>query len=164
MAGRSFMASQLSELFRRNPDAYALILGSPEYNRISGRAEFWQTQNGVVVVTYLTGLPFLPGRCSENILAFHIHDGKGCAGDTDDPFKDAGSHYNPYGCPHPAHAGDMPPLFVAGGYAFLVFLTDRFKLTEVIGLPVVVHESKDDFTTQPSGGAGKKIACGVIKK
>lgn len=26
----------------------------------------------------------------------------------------------------------------------------------------MIHRSPDDFTTQPSGNSGEKIACGVI--
>lgn len=40
--------------------------------------------------------------------------------------------------------------------------TDRFYVDEIIGKTVIVHEDPDDFHTQPSGNAGKKIACGVI--
>jgi len=28
---------------------------------------------------------------------------------------------------------------------------------------VIIHDNPDDFTTQPSGNSGTKIACGVIK-
>jgi Cu/Zn superoxide dismutase len=42
------------------------------------------------------------------------------------------------------------------------FFTQRFKLSEVIGLPVIIHARPDDFTTQPSGNSGEMIACGLI--
>ena len=71
-------------------------------------------------------------------------------------------HYNPLGCPHPYHAGDMPPIFGAAGYAFSAFVTDRFTVRDVVGRSVILHGSPDDFTTQPSGNAGEKIACGEI--
>ena len=44
------------------------------------------------------------------------------------------------------------------------FLTDRFTLKEIIGRTVVIHSMPDDFTSQPSGNSGEKIACGVIKR
>ena len=79
-----------------------------------------------------------------------------------DPFADAGAHYNPHNCRHPYHAGDMPPLFSNGGFAWMAFYTERFKTDEIIGRTVIIHDLSDDFTTQPSGNSGKKIACGEI--
>ncbi|MGN1098421.1 MAG: superoxide dismutase family protein, partial [Clostridia bacterium] len=79
------------------------------------------------------------------------------------PFADALGHYNPTAQLHPNHAGDMPPLILNGSNAYLSFITGRFRLEEVIGRTVIVHSHHDDFTTQPSGGAGEKIACGVIR-
>ena len=57
----------------------------------------------------------------------------------------------------------MPPLFINDGYAFMIFLTDRFKVDEIIGRTVIIHSMPDDFTTQPSGNSGMKIACGVVE-
>lgn len=81
----------------------------------------------------------------------------------DDPFADAMPHYDPNGCEHPHHAGDLPPLFENNGFALSLVLTDRFSVDEVIGRTVIVHADPDDFTTQPSGNSGEKIACGVIR-
>jgi Cu-Zn family superoxide dismutase len=58
----------------------------------------------------------------------------------------------------------MPPLFAGTGRAFLAFFTDRFTVDEIIGRTVVVHAKPDDFTTQPSGNSGSKIACGQIRR
>jgi len=58
----------------------------------------------------------------------------------------------------------MPPLFCVGNRAFLAFLTDRFSVNEILGKTVVIHDGLDDFTTQPSGNSGNKIACGVISR
>jgi Cu-Zn family superoxide dismutase len=80
-----------------------------------------------------------------------------------DPFSEAMTHYNPNNCLHPFHAGDLPPLFGSRGYAFSVFLSDRFSLSDVLGKTVIIHGNPDDFTTQPSGNAGEKLACGVVK-
>lgn len=41
--------------------------------------------------------------------------------------------------------------------------TDRFRVEEIIGRTVVIHSGADDFKSQPSGNAGEKIACGVIR-
>lgn len=41
---------------------------------------------------------------------------------------------------------------------------DRFNVSDIIGRTVIIHNMAEDFTSQPSGNAGEKIACGVIKK
>jgi len=73
------------------------------------------------------------------------------------------THYNPDTCPHPHHAGDLPPLFRADGYAFAMFLTDRFSVQELIGKTMILHSGPDDFTTRPAGNSRTKIACGTIE-
>ena len=78
-------------------------------------------------------------------------------------FPGTGGHFNPAGAPHPAHAGDLPPLLSCGGRAYLAVLTDRFTVADIIGRTVVIHGGSDDFRSQPAGDAGTKIACGVIK-
>ena len=40
----------------------------------------------------------------------------------------------------------------------------RFTVEEIVGKTVIIHSNADDFTTQPSGNSGEKIACGIIKK
>ena len=95
------------------------------------------------------------------MFAFHIHEGDSCAGES---FPETGGHYNPAARPHPWHAGDLPPLFSHDGSAFLAVRTGRFSLQEILGKTVVIHRQPDDFTTQPSGAAGEKIACGVIRR
>ena len=71
-------------------------------------------------------------------------------------------HYNPQGCPHPYHAGDLPPLFGNQGYAFSAFVTDRFAVREIVEKTIIIHSKPDDFKTQPSGDSGEKMACGKI--
>ena len=154
--------SDFTALFAKKPQALAEIRGSAAYPRIRGHVRFYQTRYGVFVVTELGGLQ-RGGRCASPILAFHIHGGGQCTGNASDPFANAGTHYDPQGCPHPYHAGDLPPIWGADGYAFSAFLTGRFTVKEIIGKTAVVHKGFDDFTTQPAGNAGEKIACGEIR-
>lgn len=149
-------------LFRHRPDAVASVRGSDAFPAIDGRVRFYQTPFGVMVVSEFSGLPDSAERCESPIFAFHIHEGATCTGDGRDPFADAGGHYDVCGCPHPYHAGDLPPLFCANGFAFSVCLTDRFTVEEILGRTVIVHASFDDFSSQPSGNAGARIACGEI--
>ncbi len=146
------------------PQAAARIAGSETCPGISGTVKFYQTKKGAIVLAESGGLHRSDLPCHERVFGFHLHQGTDCAGNMDDPFVDAMSHYHPYGCGHPHHAGDLPPLFGNDGSALSLFLTSRFSVDEVIGRTVIIHDRPDDFTTQPSGGSGTKIACGVIRR
>ena len=142
-------------------DAAARIQGSREYPELRGSVTFRQTPRGVLVTAEIYGLPY-KGRCNSGIFAMHIHSGKSCTGNKTDPFSDADGHYNPDNCLHPYHAGDLPPLFGNHGYAYMSVLTDRFNVREILNRVVIIHRHPDDFTSQPAGNSGEKIACGVI--
>lgn len=145
------------------PDAEASIHGSSDYPSLTGHIRFYQTPHGVLAAAEIHGLPDKTAPTRSGVFGFHIHSGKCCTGTSADPFADAKMHYNPDNLDHPYHAGDLPPLFSNRGCAFCSFLTDRFSLDGIIGKTVVIHSKPDDFTTQPSGNSGEKIACGQIK-
>lgn len=149
-------------VFERPANAAAFLKGSEKYSDVNGMVMFYELPNAVLVCAEVAGLPRGNGICDNPIYAFHIHSGTECTGDETDPFAKTDGHFNPNDCPHPFHAGDMPPLFTVKGRAFLAFLTDRFTMPEILGKTVVIHSRPDDFTTQPSGNAGEKIACAVI--
>ena len=136
-------------------DACACILGGPDAPKLQGTVRFFQRKSGALVVADIRQLPPSP----VGFFALHIHDGNGCGGEE---FSQSGSHYNPKNTKHPAHDGDLPPLLSCHGSAYMAVMTDRFRVCDVIGKTVVIHSGVDDFTTQPAGNAGKKIACGVI--
>lgn len=148
----------------RRPNAVAVICGNDEHTAIRGRVCFYTVNCSVLVSAEIRGLPAGANGCGKRFFAFHIHEGGSCTGNTADPFFDAGMHYNPRNRPHPFHAGDLPPLYGNNGYAFSAFLTGGFSVNEIIGKTVIIHGGIDDFSTQPSGNAGGKIACGVIGK
>jgi Cu-Zn family superoxide dismutase len=75
----------------------------------------------------------------------------------------AGDHWNPTLQPHGNHAGDFPALISNHGRAYMTFFTDKFRVADVIGKAVIIHQSPDDFRTQPAGAAGKRLACGIIQ-
>lgn len=154
----------LFDMLKQPPEAAAYIKGSRKYPNICGRVLFYTVGNAVLVRSEIMGLPEKSAKCQSPLFAFHIHGGNAYTGTAEDPFSNAGMHYNPDNCPHPYHAGDMPPLFGVNGNALSVFLTDRFTVNEIIGKTVIIHANPDDFKTQPSGNSGEKIACGVILK
>lgn len=141
------------------PSAIATLKGSAAYPKISGTIRIFETTEGIVVVADVKGLP-AQAECG-GVFGFHIHEGTGCGGDD---FAETLGHYNPADCPHPYHAGDLPPLFSNHGEAWLAVWTDRFTLQEIIGRTAVIHLHPDDFVTQPAGNSGMKIACGVIRR
>lgn len=147
-----------------NYEAKAEIAGGKEYKSIKGNVYLENYKNGVILTAEIAGLPTRKECCSGSIYGFHIHEGNSCTGNEKDEFADVGTHYNPRNCLHPFHAGDLPPIFENDGYAYMSFFTDRFTIEEVIGKTIIIHDMPDDFTSQPSGNSGKKIACGVIRR
>ncbi len=151
-------------ILKRNPGATGDIQGDNKHPDLEGHVDFYQVRSGVLMTVEVYGLPTQSGTCTGKVFGFHIHDGGECSGDNEDPFKNVGMHYNPSRCSHPQHAGDLPPLFENSGYAWMAFYTNRFKLSEIIGRTIIIHQLPDDFTTPPSGASGSKIACGEIKR
>lgn len=148
--------------------AFAIIEGGSDYPGIRGCVFFTPMAEGTLVTASVYGLPAWKaapdGGQPVGPFGFHIHEHGECSESSgDDPFHSAGGHWNPDGHPHGNHAGDMPVLFSANGYSYLSFYTNRFKVHDIIGKAVIIHENPDDFRTQPAGNSGKRIACGVIR-
>lgn len=143
-----------------HPGAIAWVNGNEQYPDLNGSVKFYHTTyGGVLVEAEIFGLPNIAVPGSSNFYAMHIHE----SGDCGEHFSHTGLHYNPGNMPHPDHAGDMPPLLGSQGYAFSVFYDKRFAIRDIIGRSVIIHEKPDDFTSQPAGNAGNKIACGTIE-
>lgn len=140
----------------RLPNAAAIIKGSEDYPDLRGKVSFFQEKDGVLVKAEIVGLP----KNDSGFFGFHIHEGNNCEGED---FPNTGGHLNPQSRPHPSHIGDLPPLLSCNGKASMTVRTCRFKVREIIGRTVIIHYGSDDFRTQPSGNAGEKIACGVIR-
>lgn len=135
-------------------------------SQVQGQVAFKKANQGLRVSVQLTGLT--PNQAH----AIHIHANGDCsAADA----TSAGGHFNPdhqiHGSVNTAHhAGDLPNITAdAQGHASVDFIAkdlslDNGALTDIKGRSVVVHERADDYHSQPAGNAGKRIACGVIKK
>jgi len=136
---------------------------------LTGTVVMRQTASGMVHVTIdAQGVP--PGTH-----AFHIHETGRCEADIG--YQSAGGHLagdKEHGIdstegPHP---GDFPNVFVSDeGVLHAEFFTrrislDRFgdeSLLDADGSSVILHENADDYGSQPSGDAGDRIACGIVK-
>ena len=132
------------------PQALARVAGGNDAPCLFGTVKFYQMGKHVLVVADICGLP----KSETGFYALHMHEGGSC--------REPGGHYNPVAVPHPTHAGDLPPLLSCDGKAFLAVLTNRFTIREILGRTVIIHSGPDDFTTQPSGSPGSRLACGVI--
>lgn len=147
--------------------AKANIKGGLLYPEIKGEVIFLQYPKFVEVSVMIHNLPKFERSEGLKIapFGFHIHNGKNCeVGQINDQFPLVGSHYNPNDQPHGNHAGDFPVLMpLSNGTVMMKFTTDKFKLNEVLGYPVVIHLSPDDYSTEPAGNSGIKIACGTIE-
>lgn len=134
-----------------------------------GDAVFEQAPSGVIVHVRVAGLP--PGA-----KGVHLHSVGACTPD----FSAAKGHINPEGRRHGLRGempdnGDLPNLHIAAdGTATAEFFHQRIRVSPAEGdaLPplldedgsaIVIHAAPDDHETQPIGGAGGRIGCGVIE-
>ncbi len=149
--------------------ARAIVRGGPLAPSISGRVDFISVPGGTDVIVRIKGLPpYQPATEERNPIGphgFHIHQIGTCEiCDPEDPFQKAGGHWNPDNQPHGNHAGDFPVLFSNQGMARMRFFTNKFKPEDVISRTVIIHEHPNDYRTQPDGAAGRRLACGVIRR
>ena len=102
---------------------------------------------------------------------FHVHEKGDCSsGDG----MSTGGHYNPTSAPHGPqnaahHAGDMPAVNAdAYGNATVAFTLKGVSIggasADLVGKGLIVHRDPDDYRTQPTGNAGPRIACAVIRR
>lgn len=131
-------------------------------SQIHGTVAFTPVNGGLRIVTRVEGLP--PGDHG-----FHIHEFGDC---TTPDGTSAGGHFNPQGAPHAGpdaearHVGDLGNLTAdTEGVATYDRVDGAVQLHGphgIIGRGVIVHAGADDLTSQPTGGAGARLACGVI--
>ena len=131
-------------------DAKAHIRGGKKYPHINGIVTFKESKNGIIVTAKINGLPQSNHICTGRFFGFHIHEGNSCSGNLNDEFANAKSHLNTTNCPHPFHVGDLPPLIENNGYAFMSVLINKFKIDDILGKVIIIHDMPDDFTSQPS--------------
>ena len=135
-------------------------------SKVSGDVKFTQKSGQQVVINAV-----IHGLKPNSEHGFHIHD----KGDCGDNGNAAAGHFNPLGNPHGKydstqhHMGDLPSLKAdSNGVATVNVQSADITLLagpgNVIGRAVIVHVQPDDYTTQPTGNAGARIACAVISR
>jgi len=138
------------------------VLHPTEGNMVNGTVTFTKSGSGVVIEADLKGLT--PGKHG-----FHVHEFGDCSAlDA----KSAGGHFNPENKKHAGpddperHVGDLGNIIAKEDSTAHYQRTDSLiSLTgkhSIIGRAMIVHAGEDDLTSQPSGDAGARVACGVI--
>ncbi len=144
-----------------------LALESKSNSKVSGTATFSEKNGEVTLVAKAAGLN--PGTH-----AIHIHEKADCS--SVDAVS-AGGHWNPTFKKHGKwgeaehHKGDIGN-FIADekGNGTITFKTNEWCIgcddatKNIIGKGLIIHQGTDDFTTQPTGNAGARVACTAIIK
>ncbi|MEE8404762.1 MAG: superoxide dismutase family protein, partial [candidate division Zixibacteria bacterium] len=138
------------------------VLYATKGNNVSGTITFAKVEGGIKVVATVSGL-------TEGKHGFHIHQFGDCSGADG---KTAGGHFNPTAMKHSApidsmrHVGDIGNIVAdAEGKATLEWVDSHMTFegaNSIIGRGVIIHVGEDDLTSQPTGAAGARVACGVI--
>ncbi len=135
----------------------------------NGHLEFRKINGGITIKATVNGVTPAGKH------GIHIHEKGDCsAADA----SSAGEHFNPLNMQHAApnhtgsHIGDLGNIEVnekGNGTLELTMKEANYDIKKVggweviVGKSVVIHAKEDDLQTQPSGDAGGRIACGVIK-
>ena len=135
------------------------ILNATEGYEATGTVYFIKVDEGVRVTAEIAGL-------SEGNKGFHIHQYGDCTAANG---TSAGGHFNPDEMDHAGptdamrHMGDMGNIVAdSDGNATIDYVDATININMILGRGVIVHNGEDDLTSQPSGAAGPRVACGVI--
>lgn len=131
---------------------------------MAGNVTFTDSRAGVVIMGTITGM----GLGWHGV---HIH----AVGKCEPPFTTAGGHLNLENKHHGflnadgPHTGDLPNVDTppSGPIHFEFLLADvslkgRNALLDADGAAIIVHSGRDDYTSDPAGNSGARMACGVI--
>ena len=146
-------------------DAVAVAeLKSANTTDVVGSVQFIPHANGVRILGHVMNLT--PGKHG-----IHVHE----KGDLSAPdLSSAGGHYNPTNEPHAGpnaerrHVGDLGNITAeSDGTAKIDMVDKRIKLEgahSIMGRALIIHSGPDDFSSQPSGNSGNRVAGGIIQK
>lgn len=144
-----------------------IVFEAKSNSSVSGTATFIEKNGKVTFEAKLSGLK--PG-----VHAIHIHEKSDCSAADG---SSAGGHWNPTFKKHGKwgigeyHKGDIGN-FTADekGNGKITLTTDEWcigcgdQTKDILGKGLIVHQGTDDFTSQPAGNAGARIACSAIIK
>lgn len=147
--------------------AVADINGTHSDTTVTGTVMFTENGGKVKMMLNIT----VPKKAGQSV-AVHIHE----HGDCGDMGKDAHGHWNPTNQKHGKwgegsfHLGDIGNVNLNGeGQGTMEMETDLWTIggtdttRNILSKAIIVHSGVDDYTSQPSGDAGNRIGCGIIK-
>lgn len=151
------------EASSQTPVRRAIVAINPtKGNTAIGLAHFIEVEGGIRIVVTMDNLS--PGKHG-----FHIHEFGDCSAPD---ASSAGGHFNPthqkHGGPEflERHVGDLGNIVAndkgKARYDRVDTVISLNGPNSIIGKSLVVHANPDDFTTQPTGNSGGRIACGLI--
>ena len=159
--------TQESTAAEEGPKTAVASISAASGSAVSGSATFTEEAGGVKMVLDVQGLT--PG-----IHALHLHEIGDCSAED---ASSAGGHWNPTDEAHGQrshtdefHRGDIVNLEAAAdSTAHFEMVVEDWTIggsedSNIIGKAVIIHDSPDDFTSQPSGAAGARVGCGVIEE
>lgn len=153
---------------KMEPKVLTLKMEPKSDSNVMGEVTFTEDNGEVIMKATFTGL-------SEGKHAIHLHEKADCSAADG---TSTGGHWNPTFQPHGKwgakegyHKGDIGNFYAdAQGNATVDFKTDEWCIgckddtKNILGKAVIVHQGVDDYTSQPSGAAGTRIACtGIIR-
>jgi len=144
--------------------ATAVVLESRSGSSVTGNLALRDSSAGLRITGEVRGLK------PDSEHGFHVHEKGDCSAPD---ASSAGGHFNPAGAPHGRmgagahHAGDMPNIKAdARGVAKVDQTVAGVTLAAgpngAAGRALVVHRDPDDYSSQPAGNAGPRVACGVV--
>lgn len=136
-------------------------------SQLEGSAVFTEENGEVSMTALISGL-------QQGKHAIHLHEKADCSAADG---SSAGGHWNPtkeqhgkWGDSQGFHVGDIGNFEVdENGNGTITMSTNKWCIgcgdpkKDIVGKSIIVHDGVDDFTSQPSGNAGKRVGCGVIK-
>lgn len=145
--------------------AKAMVTSTADPAEILGEAVFTELETGLEIAVILNNAP-------SGTHAFHIHEGGSCA----ENGKAAKGHFNPENVKHGylptdgfenAHAGDLGNIEISeSGSGMVDFTIAGLSLESgeyaIANRSVILHAQADDYG-QPTGNAGDRVGCGIIK-
>jgi Cu-Zn family superoxide dismutase len=146
------------------PKSLTAALEPKSNSKLTGSVTLTEVDGGVRVQLAVAGVK--PGKHGA-----HVHEKGDCSAPDG---ASAGGHFNPGGHPHalpaadPRHLGDLGNIEVgADGKGELDITVKGATLEDgkpesYVGKAIIVHEKTDDGG-QPTGNAGGRIGCAVLK-